>query len=236
MAKQTWENRRNNKTFDEIKKKLRYMSNSTYRCSYCEDSFADEIEHVFPKKIYPEKTFVWKNYLYACGPCNGPKSDNFCLINKGVLQNITPSKGKKNPVGYIYKKPPALQAALINPREEDPTKYIELDITGTFRFIPALELSAVNQLRAKFTIEVLRLNKREMLIKARKKAYENYRARLIEYSKQKEEGTNQIELNKLIEAIKDENHQTVWFEMKRFQSLIPELKDIFLKIPEALNW
>jgi len=232
-AKKTWG--KTNKTFDEIKEKLRLMSNSTERCSYCEDSFADEIEHIFPKGIYPEKTFVWENYLFACGPCNGPKSNKFSLIDSlGVLQNITPPK--KIPVGYIYKKPPAHQSALINPREEDPTRFIELDIISTFRFIPALDLNPIEKLRANFTIELLRLNEREILIKARRKAYGNYRARLTEYSKQKTEGANQTDLNKLIDGIKDENHQTVWFEIKRFHLFIPELKTIFSKIPEALNW
>jgi len=211
------------------------MSNSTYRCSYCEDSFSDEIEHVFPKDIYPEKTFVWENYLYACGPYNGPKSNKFSLIDgSGKLLNITPPRKKEQ--GYVYKRPPTFQSALINPRVENPTIFIELDIINTFRFVPALELNPIEKLRAEFTIELLKLNEREILIKARRKAFENYRARLIEYTKQKTEGALQSKLDILIEGIKDENHQTVWFEIKRFHSFLPELKTIFSEIPEALSW
>ena len=232
-AKKSWGKK--NKTFDEIKEKLRLMSNSTFRCNYCEDSFSDEIEHIYPKNIYPEKTFIWENYLYSCGPCNGPKGNKFALLDiQGNLQNITPPN--PIPADYVFTRPPVLQAALINPREEDPTKFMELDIIDTFRFVPALGLNQSDTLRANFTIELLRLNEREMLIRARKKAYENYRARLREYISQKNNGASQNQLNKLKNAIKDENHQSVWFDIKRFHSFIPELNIIFNQIPEALNW
>jgi hypothetical protein len=36
----------------------------------------DEAEHINPKDLYLERVFDWANYLYACGPCNGPKSNS----------------------------------------------------------------------------------------------------------------------------------------------------------------
>ena len=232
-AKATWG--KSNKTFDEIKKKLRQMLNDTDRCAYCEDSYADEIEHIYPKSIYPEKTFVWENYLYACGPCNGPKNSQFALIDSvGQLQNITPPL--KIPEDYVFRRPAALQAALIDPRVENPLQFLELDITSTFRFVPAIGLNAQDHLRALFTIRVLRLNDREYLVKAREKAFENYKARLKEYIEERNKGATQPKLDKLISGIKEGNHQTVWFEIKRFHSLIPELKRLFIEEPTALNW
>ena len=232
-AKKTWG--KNNKTFDEVKAKLRLMSNSTYRCHYCEDSYSDEIEHIFPKDIYPEKTFVWVNYLYSCGPCNGPKSNQFSLITaESQLLNVTPPRPL--PPGHQFIRPPELLPALINPREEDPTQFIELDIIDTFRFVPLNNLGIVETLRAKFTIDLLRLNDREILIQSRKNAYGNYKARLKEYVASKMDNATQAVLNELIAGITMEVHPSVWFEMKRLQGFIEELRDLFTQAPEALDW
>ena len=54
------------------------------RCGYCEDSDGDEIEHIKPRDLYPEKTFAWENYLLACGQCNRSKSSRF--LNREVLR------------------------------------------------------------------------------------------------------------------------------------------------------
>ena len=232
-AKKTWG--KSNKTFDEIKDKLRLMSNSTRRCNYCEDSYSDEIEHIYPKDIYPEKTFIWENYLYACGPCNGPKNNQFALISgDGELYDITPPR--PIPDDYVYSRPRLDQVALIDPRVENPFDFLELDIVGTFRFIPSIGINAQDNLRAKYTIEILRLNDREYLVEARKQAFVNFRARLNEYIQQRDNGATQNELDNLIKGIKDSNHQTVWHEMKRFRSYINPLNQLFNNALESLTW
>ncbi len=43
-------------------------------------------------------------------------------------------------------------------------------------------------------------------------------------------------LDKIKEGIRDENHQTVWFEMKRNQAFLDELNILFQSAPEALEW
>lgn len=234
-AKKTWG--KSNKTFDEIKEKLRSMSNETKRCSYCEDSYADEIEHIYPKDIYPEHTFVWENYLYACGPCNGPKSNQFALINpdQTLFDIIRP---KQIPDDFHFVRPKQLPIALIDSRKENPLEFIELDIVSTFRFVPIIEdnFDPIKHLRATYTINILRLNEREYLIDARKNAYFNYCARLKEYINQKQQGVNQDRLNVLIQGIKTESHFTVWEEMKRNHQFIPELNQLFLNAPEAMGW
>jgi len=232
-AKASWG--KSNKTFDEIKEKLRLMSNSTYRCSYCEDSFADEIEHIYPKDLYPDKTFIWDNYLYACGPCNSPKNNQFALIETvGTLRNIT--RPRNLPPNYLYQRPLALPSAFIDPRTEIPTDFMELDIMDTFRIVPALGISPSDEIRANYTIKVLRLNERDYLVQARKNAFGNFKSRLEFYLQQKNNGVNQTQLSNLIEGIKSENHQTVWFEMKRLHPFVPELAILFNDVPEALLW
>jgi len=233
-AKGTWG--KSNNTMNDIKDKLRLLSNNTYRCNYCEDSYSDEIEHIYPKDIYPELTFVWENYVYACGPCNGPKSNNFKLLDPATstLLNITPPRRK--PPGYVYVRPPVLQAALVDPRKENPLNYIMLDIVDSFFFISSPDNNIEESLRANYTIDILRLNEREALVQGRKQAFGSFRARLVEYEQAKINAVPQMEIDNMIESIKESNHITVWEEMKRWHQNVPSLNNLFSNNPEALNW
>ena len=76
-------NRKTNVAFVAVRDKLTKMCSGARRCMYCEDSVADEVEHFKPKDLYPEVVFAWMNYLYACGPCNGPKNNQFRDCSKG---------------------------------------------------------------------------------------------------------------------------------------------------------
>lgn len=67
-----------NKTFATVRRALEQMCTGTRRCGYCEDSAADEVDHLWPKEFYPELVFAWRNYLYACGRCNRSKSHQSC--------------------------------------------------------------------------------------------------------------------------------------------------------------
>jgi hypothetical protein len=57
-----------NAIFDEVKRALEAMCSGACRCAYCEDSAADEVEHVRPKDLYPHVVFAWGNYIHACDP------------------------------------------------------------------------------------------------------------------------------------------------------------------------
>lgn len=54
-------NRVGNETFDQVKAKLAEMCSGARRCAYCEDSVGDEVEHIYPKDLYPGKCFQWDN-------------------------------------------------------------------------------------------------------------------------------------------------------------------------------
>jgi hypothetical protein len=69
-----------NPIFDEVKRALDLRCAGARRCAYCADSLADEVEHVWPKDLYPHLVFAWANYVYACGPCNGPKGSHFAVF------------------------------------------------------------------------------------------------------------------------------------------------------------
>ena len=233
-AKERFEslNRRGNATFDVIKETLTKMCSGARRCAYCEDSVADEVEHIQPKTLYPELAFVWINYLYACGPCNGPKNNRFAVFaeSTGLLTNV--SRPKKAPVVPPIRGRPVL----IDPRVEDPTEYMTLDLRDTFWFSPSAKPGTPEYERAEYTIRTLQLNLRDVLPQARRSAYLDFLAHLKQYALDRAEGQPPEHLLRLAREIQTRQHATVWWEMKRQHMYLPELKRRFEAVPEALGW
>jgi uncharacterized protein (TIGR02646 family) len=76
-----------------------------FKCAYCEQVAAKDIEHFFPKTDYPGRMFRWDNFLRGCKNCNNAKRDQF----------------------PTYRRSPIL----LNPCEDDPLDYFEYDfLTG----------------------------------------------------------------------------------------------------------
>ena len=221
--------RRKDPVFRVVRERLADMCSGARRCSYCEDSAGDEIEHVQPKDLYPDRVFVRENYLLACGPCNGGKNNRFSVIRAGLLVDVTRRHG--DPV----RKPRSGVPAPINPRDEDPLSFLDLEIVDTFMFLPREGLPDVDELRADYTIDVLKLN-REVLLVARREAYGAYRARLHEYRGRRDDGGSEAELGLLRDAIRTSAHPTVWREMQRQREHLDELHALFEEVPEALTW
>ena len=219
-------NRKENRTFAAVRKELAYLCSGSRRCMYCEDSVADEVEHFRPKDLYPEVVFAWMNYLYACGPCNGRKSNKFVVIDgTGKLVDVT--RPHKAPVV----RPTSGDAALIDPRRENPLDFLMLDLRDTFEFSPIADAGTQDYERASYTIEVLGLNDRDYLVRARKTAFRNYRALLSAYGSER----NPQRRCAGMRAIRDNNHPTVWWEMKRQQQRWGELAELFALAPEFLE-
>lgn len=216
-------NRADNPTFAEVRRTLASLT-SNQRCMYCEDSCADEIEHIRPKRLYPEATFVWTNYLHACGPCNSPKGSRYPLLVDGQLHL---PDGTASP-------PPGIHL-LIDPRNEDPCEFLSVDLLGTFRITPRRSLDSLAAHRASETIDLLRLN-REVLCTSRRHAYLSYRALLAQYIAWSAADRPDTELERAADEIRRMAHPTVWHEMQRLQSKISELNALFVRAPEALEW
>ncbi|MVM38822.1 aminoglycoside phosphotransferase [Spirosoma sp. HMF3257] len=235
-------NKKGNDVFDKVKKSLTKMCSGARRCVYCEDSFADEVEHIYPKDLYPEKVFDWNNYVYACGPCNGPKNNKFAVFrhDTGAFQIVNP------PRGTAATQPPAGEAALINPRVENPLDYCILDLSpGSFKFVILKPKGTKDYLRAKYTFEeILQFNEvaRETLREAREHAYGDYKARLFQYVRLRDAGSSQAQLDNMIEQLQKKGHPTVWKEMQRYHKerhlarIDRALDDLFIQAPEALSW
>lgn len=216
--------------FVKIRQKLMALSGELVRCNYCEDSCADEVEHVNPKDFYPERVFVWENYVYACGPCSSGKSNKYAVWLSGAVVELNSHRRANGVV-----PPPAGDHLFIDPRSEDPLQYLWLDISaGTFRIVPLNEDNLEKE-KASYTIEFLRLN-REVLVRARENAYGGYRDRLSQYVKRRDEGAAASELESRRSDILRTPHGTVWEEMKRQKDIVPELTEMFQAVPEALQW
>lgn len=226
------QNKIGNKTFDEVKKALTKMCSGARRCAYCEDSLADEVEHIKPKDLYPEVVFDWENYVYACGPCNGPKNNQYAIFSSATGLIVDVTRKRNQPVV----PPESGESAFINPRLENALDFMALDLEDTFLFVVISDEDSPEYQKADYTIKVLRLNERDILSEARREAYGHYRARLKEYIQERDNNATTQKLNALKRSLLKMQHPTVWAEMKRQRDVIPELKTLFDSAPEALNW
>ena len=224
-------NRIGNATFDDIKLKLDSMCRGPRRCMYCEDSFADEVEHFKPKDLYPEVVFAWENYLYSCGRCNLKKNNRFAILDDND-NLISVTRARRAPVV----PPQAGKIRLIDPRVEDPLEFMMLDLRDTFEFTSIADSGTSEEKRADYTIEILRLNIRDYLIDARFNAFSSFQSRLYEYVDRKNNGASQEELDLKQEGIRRSPHPTVWAEMIRQRGAYVELSNLFDAAPEALTF
>jgi uncharacterized protein (TIGR02646 family) len=220
-------NTKTNKAFKVVRSHLTQMCSGARRCCYCQDSLAVQIEHIFPKSLYPDRLFDWENFLYACGRCNNQKNNNFAVFATVTGLKTEIARKKNDPVLLPILGTPLL----INPRTENPFDFLFLDIIGKFEFTPLSDdTNSPEYQRAEYTIKTLRLND---LTAAREEAYDTYCDRLETYIARRNKGED---VERRIRAIKRIHHPSVWYAMKEFRDKIPELKALFDDAKEALDW
>lgn len=228
----------NRAAFDEVKCLLDAGCSGRRRCAYCEDSAADEIEHVWPKSLYPELTFAWSNYLYACGPCNVAKSSEFAVF---VGVQTSPSSVARAR-GAPPKKPIAGAPVFIDPRTDDPLDYLIVDVGGpqsTGFLGPRPGISLRNAARATYTIDELGLNKRTYLPKARYDTYEVTLAALYRAAAALQVGSLEpapLALAGAQRVITHTPHRFVWEFMKRERASLSSVDRLLKWVPQAIHW
>lgn len=190
---------------------------------YCEDAPAREIDHFYPKSRYPERVFLWDNYLYVCHDCNHDKGTKFAVFLENGDRYDVVSTGTWQPDG---------RPLLINPRFEDPLDLLEIQLeTGYVLPLKGSDVAATD--RAEFTIATLKMN-RDPLPESRQTAYSNF---LIYLASNAPRARN---------AVRRARQQSVWQEMKRQtqrwldfplrRGTEPEFIALFQSLPEALGW
>lgn len=221
-------NTERNAAFRVVRRQLRRMCASPYRCGWCEDSEAGEIDHIRPKALFPEYTFVWENYLGACGVCNNRKANRYAILGPNGIVDI--ARQRDEPVV----KPPSGPSVLIDPRVEDPLTLLELEAQSTFYLQPRYGVTQRGRDRAAYTAALLRLN-REALVSARRRVFADNRELLADYRDLRESGRDTARLARLKVVLLQRPHPTVWREMQR-QHELSSLVSLFRDIPEALSW
>ncbi len=246
--------------FIEVKSALTSMCVGAGICNYCEANEATDIEHIRPKSLFPEYAFVWENYILACKTCNTTyKLDKASIFNpKGTntVNDISPKRGTT-----IKTQPVNDDTLLINPRTENPSRFIMLDLVGrTFNYIAKKPVGTKENLRAEYSINtLLKLNDRQALVEARKAAFRSFQNLLKNYiACGKATSYDELELatgdeprvnrhnalpdeimrvrENIKNAILNNPQPTVWFEMKRQRAKLPITNQLFVQAPEALRW
>lgn len=102
-------------------------------------------------------------------------------------------------------------------------------------FVPIPGIGVIEQRKAVYTIDKLRLNTRDYLVKARTEAYEAYLNAMKAFVLDKTSNKTQAELQNSLSKFKTKQHPTVWAEMKRQYQSIPEIAELIAQAPELLG-
>lgn len=116
------------------------------------------VEHYRPKNQYHWLGHDWKNLLFACTICNRSyKKTNFPLADETKRSIDTHDISKEEPL-------------IINPSTESPSNYI---VYNQHIMQPRI-INGKESLKGKYTIELFKLNDRNVIVEERRALYESY--------------------------------------------------------------
>lgn len=193
--------------FAEIRLALASVAPHVEACYYCERDRHRDIDHIYPKSLWPELAFDWENYAYACAICNqDAKRAKFAVVSDGGV--ITDCAKYKDTNDNI----PEMQAAFINPRHESGLDFFDLDLeTGIL--VTKNGLDQKNAARANYTRMVLDLNA-DVLLRTRRNAFQNFRRYVEELSGAVRRGDSDL-IGRLSDEVVELSHPTVMVEAWR---------------------
>lgn len=126
------------------------------KCAYCEMPDADEIDHFWPKSPHPQNglrgtpqyMFAWENLLLACHRCNSFSCKGSRMAWDG-----------ENP-------------RLLNPCVDEPLHYFATNllydsVLAAGHVEPRQGLLPTERVRAEYTLRLLKLNERRLLVEGR---------------------------------------------------------------------
>lgn len=153
--------------YQEVKPKLLQIYHN--KCAYCEQKIEHNksiIERYRPRSLYYWLTFEWSNLLPTCFSCDQAKATHFGLQDES-LRIRQPQLDRKewlaNSNSFLAEKP-----ILLNPEIDEPSEHLE--------FLPDGRVIGITE-RGKYTIEILQLN-REQLLNDRSKVISEYEEEL----------------------------------------------------------
>ena len=255
-----WKSWRRTKAANEVQALLQTASAGKGLCCYCEHDRALQIEHIFNKKLFPQRTFAFSNHLLVCPTCNNRKLDAFAVFEGDTGLAIRFFEKSAPRVA-----PPTELPVFIDPRNEDPMDYFWLNLSTGFFDIHRKATPRKSKM-AEYTRDLLEMNTSKEFIEKRASAVDQYLEILRKYvgcrnSNSIEElvqcfPTRYIPINTgfSLEEAKEigqkhwteelgRNHfPTIWLEMKRqykfnptvFARLHPEIAKVLQMVPELL--
>ena len=141
-----WKGKRKSQPILAVYTALKRMAGTRERCMYCVDSQGSDIEHFWPKSLYPERMYMWGNLLTHCAPCGRFKGIQFPRTDDG-----TP--------------------LLIDPSAEDPWEFLDFHPeTGNLNARYLLSTGEYSP-KGESTVTVLHLDKREGVAAGYRKTY-----------------------------------------------------------------
>lgn len=132
-AEAKWKSARASQTMRGVERVLAGMSGPRERCMFCQDSRGTDIEHFWPKAVYPDRTFHWPNLLLACTGCNRAKSDRFPRGEHGEPLLIDPTA--EDPWDHLVfdRRTSSITARWFATGEESPRGVATLETLGPLR-------------------------------------------------------------------------------------------------------
>lgn len=213
-------------SFREVKAVLAMGSPAGDACYYCERDRYRDIEHVKPKRHYPESAFDWFNYVYACVVCNqDAKRDTYAVFDSetGYIE-FDRSLSFDDPL-------PKGDPVLIDPRSEDPLNFLKLDFeTGAFVAHGDTERKRV---RGSYTRDLFGLDSAD-LSRIRRNYVKFYVDRCSEYVEAIDAG-NSKRAELILKDILEMEHPTVIVELRRQAPAYPYLDRLFSRLPEEIG-
>jgi hypothetical protein len=258
-ASTAWDSKGSPDIFQKIKTHLISLCVSVEICNYCESNEANDIEHIFPKKLFPHRTFLWKNYLLACQKCNSThKQDQFAVFDPFDSESITEYVSRQK----VDIAPATEDNAFINPHEENPMDFLWLELnTCIFNIHPDFIDNEKSRgfKKGEYTRRILKLNDRPALVEGRKAARDEYlnllkqyifvkKAKDFEDIKRAVHGFPAVNetipfvqekqniIGSIERKIKSHRHPTVWHELVRQREYRSDLNTLFLEVPEVILW
>jgi uncharacterized protein (TIGR02646 family) len=132
--------------FSDVRAKLQKMAGGLERCMYCENNEGTDIEHFWPKSLYPDKAYSWSNYLLACSHCNSNHKRKLFPLTSGEPDLLDPSVDE--PSHHLRLVPSNGKYLAIGPKVEPSIKVFDLNGEVRGRRLPKGRSNTFNTLQS----------------------------------------------------------------------------------------
>jgi uncharacterized protein (TIGR02646 family) len=184
-ARAEWKSFRSTAAAKPVLDELRRMAGATERCSYCADARGSDIDHYLPISPHFDATFLWRNHLLVCTPCNRQKSS-------------------KPPIGGDVR-------VLLDPTLDDPWAHFTY-VTATGLLAPRFDATGQVDRMGEETLTIIEVINHDAVAEGRLRAARRLRSAV---ERAIASGDSQATRRDLLYSIKDDPYGlAIWFTAK----------------------